>query len=173
MTETEAVREYVRLKKLLAAEYSRIEKLTKKLKNLAPVSAEVTDKVTCGKRGKKPLQTLTIHGKLDYSPENAIREKLRRCGASITFIIRKLEIIHPAVAAFIGNMEATETRVIFAEYLLRMTREPLPEWQVVADDVNSIYCTELTADACRMRFNRYMRQAEKQEETEKELDVRS
>lgn len=163
MTGTEAVREYVRLKKLLAAEYSRVKKLTEKLQNLAPVSAEVTDKVTCGKRGKKPLQTLTIHGKLDYSHENAIREKLRRCGALITFIIRKLEIIRPAVAAFIGNMEATDTRVIFAEYLLRMTREPLPEWQVVADDVNSIYCTELTADACRMRFNRYMRQAEKQQ----------
>ena len=163
MTGTEAVREYVRLKKLLAAEYSRVEKLTKKLKNLAPVSAEVTDKVTCGKRGKKPLQTLTIHGKLDYSQENAIREKLRRCGASITFILRKIDELRPAIAAFIGNMEATETRVIFAEYLLRMTREPLPEWQVVADDVNSIYCTELTADACRMRFNRYMRQAEKQQ----------
>ena len=163
MTGTEAVREYVRLKKLLAAEYSRVEKLTKKLKNLAPVSAEVTDKVTCGKRGKKPLQTLTIHGKLDYSQENAIREKLRRCGASITFILRKIDELRPAIAAFIGNMEATDTRVIFAEYLLRMTREPLPEWQVVADDVNSIYCTELTADACRMRFNRYMRQAEKQQ----------
>lgn len=163
MTGTEAVREYVRLKKLLAAEYSRVKKLTEKLQNLAPVSAEVTDKVTCGKRGKKPLQTLTIHGKLDYSQENAIREKLRRCGATITFILRKIDELRPAIAAFIGNMEATDTRVIFAEYLLRMTREPLPEWQVVADDVNSIYCTELTADACRMRFNRYMRQAEKQQ----------
>ena len=163
MTGTEAVREYVRLKKLLAAEYSRVKKLTEKLQNLAPVSAEVTDKVTCGKRGKKPLQTLTIHGKLDYSHENAIREKLRRCGASITFILRKIDELRPAIVAFIGNMEATETRVIFTEYLLRMTREPLPEWQVVADDVNSIYCTELTADACRMRFNRYMRQAEKQQ----------
>ena len=89
MTGTEAVREYVRLKKLLAAEYSRVKKLTEKLQNLAPVSAEVTDKVTCGKRGKKPLQTLTIHGKLDYSHENAIREKLRRCGATIVFICRK------------------------------------------------------------------------------------
>lgn len=173
MTGAEAVREYVRLKKLLAAEYSRVKKLTEKIQNLAPVSAEVTDKVTCGKRGKKPLQTLTIHGKLDYSHENAIREKLRRCGASITFILRKIDELRPAIAAFIGNMEATETRVIFAEYLLRMTREPLPEWQVVADDVNSIYCTALTADACRMRFNRYMRQAEKQKETEKGLDVRS
>lgn len=162
MTGTEAVREYIRLKKLLASEYSRVKKLTEKLLNLAPVSAEVTDKVTCGKRGKKPLQTLTIHGKLDYSPENAIREKLRRCGASITFILRKIDELRPAIAAFIGNMEVTDTRVIFAEYLLRMTREPLPEWQVVADDVNSIYCTELTADACRMRFNRYMRQAEKE-----------
>lgn len=162
MTGTEAVREYVRLKKLLAAEYSRVKKLTEKLQILAPVSAEVTDKVTCGKRGKKPLQTLTIHGKLDYSHENAIREKLRRSGASITFLLRKIDELRPAIAAFIGNMEATDTRAIFTEYLLRMTREPLPEWQVVADDVNSIYCTELTADACRMRFNRYMRQAEKE-----------
>ena len=59
MTGTEAVREYVRLKKLLAAEYSRVKKLTEKLQNLAPVSADVTDKVTCGKRGKKPLQNLS------------------------------------------------------------------------------------------------------------------
>lgn len=173
MTGTEAVREYVRLKKLLAAEYSRVKKLTEKLQNLAPVSAKVTDKVTCGKRGKKPLQTLTIHGKLDYSHENVIREKLRRCGASITFILRKLENVRPAVAAFIAGMEPGETRAIFAEYLLRMTREPLPEWLEVAEDVNSIMVTELTADACRMRFNRYMRQAEKLIETEKGLDVRS
>lgn len=173
MTGTEAVREYVRLKKLLAAEYSRVKKLTEKLQNLAPVPAEVTDKVTCGKRGKKPLQTLTIHGKLDYSQENAIREKLRRCGASIVFICRKTEELRAGFREFVNGIEPEETCAIFSDYLFIMPRETLPEWQDVADHVNWILHTELTADACRMRFNRYMRQAEKQEETEKVLDVRS
>ena len=92
----EAFKNYINLLKEIEENDRRINQLQRQINDMKPKAREVTDIVSCGKRGKKPIATKKIHGFYDHS---AINKKIpdidkaftgcRPCGTD-----RRCRIIH-------------------------------------------------------------------------------
>lgn len=143
------LRNYVNILKEVKIEEQRIATLEAKLRNLRPAPAPVVDVVTCGKRGKKPLGTVTIRGIEDYSEQNAVRERLRRRLAVKRYHVAKLNELIDEAQEIIYSIEDPETRLLISLYCLD---GKLRTWAEVAEAMGGSY----TAESCRKIYTRFM-----------------
>lgn len=74
------LKQYSSMLKEVKDEERRIQDMEAEILAMQPIDREVTDVVTRGKRGKKPLGTCVIRGENDHSSINRKRARLReRC----------------------------------------------------------------------------------------------
>ena len=118
----------------------------------------VTDSVTCGKKGKKPLRTVKIHGK----PTMAIIRKQAAYERKIT----QLELLETdllekqtQVEEYIQQVEKSEIRMILRFYYIDDLN-----WIQVAHRMNRAFPKQkkvYTDDSCRCKHNRFLEKIEK------------
>lgn len=108
MIDRDAVRNYAILLKEIEIDTKRIESLRREIERTKPDLREVSDVVTHGKRGKKPLKTSVITGCVDYSSRNKKTMRLQ----TIIMIRRK-------------NLERQQSRVVEAERVIASIEDDL------------------------------------------------
>lgn len=129
---------------------SRIDRDTKELEKLNAMV--VTDSVSCGKKGKKPLRTVKITG----IPTVDIKKKgdalQRNIDRMQKMELELLELTNQA-EEYIDSIEKSELRIMFRLYYI----DDLT-WVQVAHRMNEIFPkrkVKYTEDSCRMRNNRF------------------
>lgn len=146
------LRQYTSLKKEFADEAIRIMQMDEEIKAMSPDNKEVTDVVTKGKRGKKPLGICTIHGYEDNSIINRKRARLRERKAKQELKLSKIENMILDVEEFINNVPDSETRRMMRYFFLEdMT------WNEVAKSMGNGY----TGDACKKKIQRELGKIQK------------
>lgn len=127
----------------------KVEKLQDEIALMSPDKEEVTDVVTTGKRGKKPISTKKIHGFESHSKINRKRAQLRkRIGLKNLHIARMEEQIGE-VEEYIDSLQDSEMRRI-----LKYRCIDNMDWQSVAEKMGAGY----TAESCKQRFSRFLRE---------------
>lgn len=132
---------------------SEDEKELDKLENMV-----VTDSVTCGKKGKKPLRTVKIKGRptMAISRKNSLlRRRIARLGA---LEVELLELTNQ-VEEYITEVRKSELRLMFRMYYLDNLN-----WVQVAHRMNTMFPKKkrkYTEDSCRCKHNRYLEKNEK------------
>lgn len=131
----------------------RIKELDHQIAGLQPVS----DSVTCGKRGKKPLVTAKITG-FPYPEYNrkkslliARKRKLERLEVQLLELMGQVE-------EYIESIEQSELRIMFRLYYVDELT-----WLQVAFRMNRMFPRRripFTEDSCRIRHNRYLEKIE-------------
>lgn len=112
----------------------------------------VTDCVSCGKKGKKPLRTVKVEGR----PWERILQKkgiLKRRIAKMEELEMKLMDLTNQVEEYIGQIPKSELRILFRLYYI----DDLT-WVQVAHRMNEIFPKrrkKYTEDSCRIKHNRY------------------
>ena len=143
------LKQYTSLRKEVEDEERRIRAMNEEICRMCPAAAEVTDIVTRGKRGKKPLGTVTIHGVWDESKINLKRARLRERKA-------KQELQKAVLENLIADCEECINQVEDSE-LRRMLRfryiENKETWKEVADAMGEGY----EPNMCKQRVSRFMR----------------
>ena len=146
--EKEILKQYISLINEIRDEEERIHKLEKEIDSMNPIKREVTDVVTKGKRGKKPLGTYTIRGNEDNTSINRKRRQLRERKAKKELHVVHLDDMVIDAEEYIYNMEESELRRILMFFCIdRKT------WQEVAKSMGEGY----TAEQCKQKFSRFMR----------------
>lgn len=118
----------------------------------------VTDSVACGKRGKKPLRTVKIHGR----PTMAIARKqaaYERKIAQLELLEADLLEKQTQVEEYIQQIEKSEIRMILRFYYIDDLN-----WVQVAYRMNAAFPRKkksYTDDSCRCKHNRYLEKFEK------------
>ena len=145
--------EYVSMKAEIKDLQKRIAADRKKITDLQ--GTIVTDSVTCGKRGKKPIRTIKITGFPKAEIEHR-KNLLERRVAKIEMLQTDLEELTNQVEEFIQGIEKSEVRLIFRFYYIDgMT------WVLVAEKMNRIFPKRhiaFTEESCRKRHDRYLDQ---------------
>lgn len=143
--------EYADMKEEIKDLRRRIEKDRRELEKLNKVV--VTDSVTCGKKGKKPLGTVTIRGVSvgSIQRKNAALEKnIALLEEAETSLLKK----QTQVEEYIQQIKKSELRIMFRLYYI----DDLP-WYKVAMHMNQIFPKrriKYTEDNCRIRHNRFL-----------------
>lgn len=112
----------------------------------------VSDSVTCGKKGKKPLRTVKIQGrpkKYIALKEKALERNIKRLEE---LEIELLDLTNQA-EEYIESIEKSELRTMFRLYYI----DDLT-WVQVAHKMNVMFPKKrikYTEDSCRMRNNRF------------------
>lgn len=123
--------EYADMKEEIKDLRRRIEQGKRELDKLE--NMVVTDSVTCGKKGKKPLRTVKVVGR----PTMAINRKnelLHRRIARLGQLEVELLELTNQVEEYITQIEKSELRIMFRFYFLDNLSYPK-----VAEKMNSIY----------------------------------
>ena len=128
---------------------NRIAKIERSLYRLR--KQEVSDSVTHGKKGKKPLKRTVITG----MPEAAIRgreEQLKTYRQRLEESRRKAMNLINQVESYVASIKDSRVRRIFRlRYVDRLT------WYQVAQRMGEPH----TADGCRMAVDRFLGETEK------------
>ena len=112
----------------------------------------VSDSVTCGKKGKKPLRTVKIKG----FPNMEINRRiglLKKRKAKMMLLESDLLEKQIQVEEYIDGIDKSELRMMFRLYYLDNLT-----WYQVALQMNQIFPKrriKYTEDSCRMRNKRY------------------
>lgn len=148
MENKKILKQYDSILKEIQAEEKRIGELQKEINQMRPKIQEVRDVVSKGKRGKKSLGHLTIHGFQDYKRINQKRSLLRTRKARKELHIAQLEMMVIDVEAYIYELPESEIRNILLYYCIdRMT------WEETAAAMGEGY----TAENCRQKYSRFVR----------------
>lgn len=139
------LKQYVSLKKEVEDEEQRIRSMQEEIDRMSPAADEVSDIVTRGKRGKKPLGTVTIHGVGDESKINRKRARLRERKARQEIRLSKLELMVLDAEDFINTVEDSETRRIMRFFYLEGKT-----WNQTAEAMGEGY----SGDACKKKVQR-------------------
>ena len=132
----------------------RIQKISDDIDKLGVVS----DSVTCGKRGKKPLGTKIVRGYPypRYQRMKAIQEirqkRLKLKEEELLELTNKAE-------EYIDSIESSELRIMFRLYYIDNLI-----WDMVAMKMNYMFPKRriaYTGDNCRIRHDRYLEKTEK------------
>lgn len=117
----------------------------------------VSDSVTCGKKGKKPLRTVKIQGQ----PRAAILRKK----TAVAKNVKRMELLEAElldlqgqVEEYIESIEKSEIRIIFRLYYIDNLT-----WYQVALNMNQMFPKrkiKYTEDNCRIRHNRFLEKVE-------------
>ncbi len=142
------LKQYLSIKKEIEAEEIRIDKMQREIDSMIPTEREVTDIVTKGKRGKKPLGICIIRGNGDYQDINKKRAELRERRAKKELHVVDLEKRVIDVESYIYSLEESELRnILLFSCIDGMT------WKDVASAMGEGY----TEEACKQKFSRFMR----------------
>ena len=143
--------QYVEMKEEIKDLRRRIHENERELAKLENMI--VTDSVTRGKRGKKPLGTVTITGR----PTAAINMKqrlLKKRNDRLTALEAELLELTNQAEEYIETIPKSELRIMFRLYYI----DDLT-WYQVALQMNQKFPKrriKYTEDNCRMRHNRFL-----------------
>lgn len=143
----EILNQYVSLRKEIADEQRRTDLMERQIRSMTPKAQQVADKVSCGKRGKKPLGNVTIRGFGDQTVINRKRAALRRRKAKQELRLAKLETMVCDIEDFIDQIEDSEIRRIIKYFYIDGL-----SWAQTADAMGEGY----TPDGCRKRLKRIL-----------------
>ena len=133
----------------------RIQEDQKKIDQLSQTI--VSDSVTCGKKGKKPLRTVKIKG----FPNMEINRRiglLKKRKAKMMLLESDLLEKQVQVEEYIDGIDKSELRMMFRLYYLDNLT-----WYQVALRMNQVFPKrriKYTEDSCRMRNKRYFEKIE-------------
>ena len=133
----------------------RIQDDQKKINQLSQII--VSDSVTCGKKGRKPLRTVKIKG----FPNMEINRRiglLKKRKAKMMLLESDLLEKQIQVEEYIDGIDKSELRMMFRLYYLDNLT-----WYQVALQMNQIFPKrriKYTEDSCRMRNKRYFEKIE-------------
>lgn len=133
----------------------RIQDDQKKINQLSQTI--VSDSVTCGKKGKKPLRTVKIKG----FPSMEINRRiglLKKRKAKMMLLESDLLEKQIQVEEYIDGIDKSELRMMFRLYYLDNLT-----WYQVALQMNQVFPKrriKYTEDSCRMRNKRYFEKIE-------------
>lgn len=116
--------QYTSLKAEISDIETKIAKLTAGIQKLE--ASEVADSVSCGKRGKKPLGTVKIHG-IPVREITVRKQRLQRRRLEYSMLLRKLEDMTAEVECYINTLPDSEIR-----RLLRFRFLQGMEWKQVS-----------------------------------------
>ena len=145
-----ALVEYADVKEEIKDLRRRIEKDRKELERLN--KTVVTDSVTRGKKGKKPLGTVAIRG-VSVSRVERKSVALEKNIALLEGLENSLLEKQTQAEEYIQQIEKSELRIMFRLYYI----DDLP-WYKVAMRMNQIFPKrniKYTEDSCRVRHNRF------------------
>ena len=137
--------QYVSMKAELVELNSEIKRLEAEIQKLE--AQEVADTVTCGKRGKKPIQTVKIQG-IPMRDITRRKCRLQRGKINRELLKRKLERITEEVEMYVNGIENSEMR-----RLLKFRFMEGLEWKQVSRLMGEGY----TAELCRQKVSRFLR----------------
>ena len=112
---------------------------------MAPICKEVTDVVTKGRRGKKPLGICTIHGNEDNTQINRKRARLRERKAKQELRLARIENMILDVEEYINEIPDSETRRMMRFFFIEEKT-----WNEVAEAMGEGY----TGEACKKKVQR-------------------
>lgn len=145
--------EYADMKEEIKDLRRRIAEDQKKIDQLK--QTVVSDSVSCGKKGKKPIRTVKIKG----FPQMEINRRislLKRRQAKLQMLETDLIEKQLQVEEYIQTIQKSELRTMFRLYYIdNMT------WYQVALRMNQIFPKrriKYTEDSCRIRHNRFLEQ---------------
>lgn len=145
--------EYADMKEEIKDLRRRIAEDQKKIDQLR--QTVVSDSVSCGKKGKKPIRTVKIKG----FPQMEINRRislLKRRQAKLQMLETDLIEKQLQVEEYIQTIQKSELRTMFRLYYIdNMT------WYQVALRMNQIFPKrriKYTEDNCRIRHNRFLEQ---------------
>ena len=145
--------EYADMKEEIKDLRRRIAEDQKKIDQLK--QTVVSDSVSCGKKGKKPIRTVKIKG----FPQMEINRRislLKRRQAKLQMLETGLIEKQLQVEEYIQTIQKSELRTMFRLYYIdNMT------WYQVALRMNQIFPNrriKYTEDSCRIRHNRFLEQ---------------
>ena len=145
--------EYADMKEEIKDLRRRIAEDQKKIDQLK--QTVVSDSVSCGKKGKKPIRTVKIKG----FPQLEINRRislLKRRQAKLQMLETDLIEKQLQVEEYIQTIQKSELRTMFRLYYIdNMT------WYQVALRMNQIFPKrriKYTEDSCRIRHNRFLEQ---------------
>lgn len=139
------LRQYTNLVKEFELEATRIEQMDAEIKAMHPEANEVTDVVTKGRRGKKPLGVCVIHGFEDNTVINRKRAKLRERKAKQELRLSRIENMILDVEEYINEVPDSETRMMMRFFFIDGQG-----WGDVAKSMGEGY----TGDACKKKVQR-------------------
>lgn len=128
-------------------EETRICSMEKELNHIQPDYQSVSDVVTKGKRGKKPLGLCVIHGIEDPALARK-RAKLRERKARHEIQQAKLENIILDVEEYINNVEDSEARRMMRYFFV----DGLDSWNETAKAMGEGY----SGEACKKKIQRIL-----------------
>lgn len=147
--------QYVEMKEEIKDLRRRIHENERELAKLENMI--VTDSVTRGKRGKKPLGTVKITGR--PTAAIALKQKLlKKRNDRLTALEAELLELTNQAEEYIETIPKSELRIIFRLYYI----DDLT-WYQVALKMNQKFPKrriEYTEDNCRMRHNRFLEKLE-------------
>lgn len=147
MEDKKILKQYDSILNEIKAEEKRIGELQREIDQMRPKIQEVRDVVSKGKRGKKSLGHLTVHGFQDYKRINQKRSLLRTRKARKELHIAQMEMLVIDVEAYIYGLPESEIRSILLYYCIdRMT------WEETAEAMGEGY----TAVNCRKKYSRFV-----------------
>lgn len=134
----------------------RIQDDQKKINQLSQTI--VSDSVTCGKKGKKPLRTVKIKGfpNMEISRRIGLLKKRKTKLMLLESDLLEKQI---QVEEYIDGIDKSELRMMFRLYYLDNLT-----WYQVALQMNQVFPKrriKYTEDSCRMRNKRYFEKIEK------------
>lgn len=142
------LRQFINLCQESENERIRIGKLEQEIDAMEPMDRCVSDVVTKGKRGKKPLGICTVHGNNDNSLINRKREKLRERKAKKELHLVQINNMIIDAEEFIYSVDDSELRRIMIYSCIEQK-----SWNEVAEAMGEGY----TPEACKQKFSRFMR----------------
>lgn len=137
--------QYTSLKAEISDVEVKIAKLTAGIRKLEV--SEVADSVSCGKRGKKPLGTVKIHG-IPVREITIRKQRLQRRRLEYSMLLRKLEDMTAEVENYINTLPDSEIR-----RLLRFRFLQGMEWRQVSRMMGRGY----SVSACKMKVARFLK----------------
>lgn len=145
--------EYADMKEEIKDLRRRIAEDQKKIDQLK--QTVVSDSVSCGKKGKKPIRTVKIKG----FPQMEINRRislLKRRQAKLQMLETDLIEKQLQVEEYIQTIQKSELRTMFRLYYIDNLT-----WYQVALKMNQIFPKrriKYTEDSCRIRHNRFLEQ---------------
>lgn len=134
------------LRRRIADDQKRIDQLRRTI---------VTDSVSCGKKGKKPIRTVKIKGfpQVEIEQRVALMEKRQ---AKLQMLETDLIEKQMQAEEYIQSIEKSELRIMFRLYYIDSLT-----WYQVALRMNQMFPkrrVKYTEDNCRIRHNRFLEQ---------------
>lgn len=144
------LRHYVSLIREIEQLDRRIISLQAELDSMTPQTSYVSDTVTRGRKGKKPLGVVKIEGEQSYEKINRKKAELAGRIALWKALKEEAQADVAEISKIISEIEDPDTRRMIGYYCL----DGHPNW----DEVAAMMGEGWTGGACKMRYHRLMKE---------------